>query len=177
MELLDWRNAGRQKDHILLTADLNRGWKHLEKRGRKPAYWGFDEQIWVPNKNEPDYWCHLYFVALGPVTWESVRTFPGTVGRYDLGHNSVSVNGSRMEVDIPLSNNAWGLTQESNRLRIHVQKEPLFSIATPDGVIGFRVQLWFVHHGPRSMFVKHQYEWGDGLAWIGGRPESNRRKF
>jgi hypothetical protein len=175
MDLLDWRYAGHQKDIIQLSADLDRGWGHLEKKGRKPDYWGFDRQIYLPGKSEPEFWCHLYVVALGPITWESVRTFPGTVCRCELGYNSVSVNGSRMVVDIPLLN-AWRPTNESGRERIF-ENEPLFSITTPDGVIRYRVQLWFVNLGPRHMLVKPEYEMGDGVALVGGRPESNPRKF
>jgi hypothetical protein len=177
MDLLDWRYTGPHKDIVQLNADLGAGWRYLEKRGRKRDYWGFDKQIYIPDRSEPVFWCHLYFVALGPVAWESVRTFPGTECFLELGHNSISIDGAKMEVNIPLSYNTWNPTQDSGRLGIYVFKEPLFSITTPEGDIEFRIQLWFVHHSPRSMSVKHQYEWGDGFAWIGGRPESNPRRF
>jgi hypothetical protein len=175
MDLLDWRYTGHQKDTIQLNVDLDRGWEYLEKKGRKPDYCGFDRQIYIPDKMAPEFWCHLYVVALGTITWESVRTFPGTVCCCELGYSSVSVNGSRMVVDIPLLN-SWRPTNESGRERIF-ENERLFSILTPDGVIWYRVQLWFVNLGQRRMLVKPESKKGDGVALVGGRPESNRRKF
>lgn len=184
MDLLDWRYTGHQKDIIQLSADLDRAWGPLEKKGSKPDYYGFDKQIYLPDKSEPEFWCHksepefwchLYVVALGPVTWATVRIFPGTVCNCELGQNTVSINGSRMVVDIPLLN-TWRPTNESGRERVF-ENEPLFSIATSDGVIRYRVQLWLVNLGPRRMLVKPEYERGDGVALDGGRPESNRRKF
>ena len=175
MELLDWRYAGTEKDHVQLTADLDRGWKYLEKKGRKPDYWGFDQAIKLLNASDPEFWCRLYVVAVGPTIWESVRTFPGAVCSCELGQNSVSINGSKMVVDIPLLN-AWKPTNESGRERVFENEVP-FSITTPDGVIKYRIQLWFVNLGPRRMLVKPQFERGDGIALDGGRPESNRQKF
>jgi hypothetical protein len=177
MDLLDWRYAGPHKENIELTADLDGGWGLLEKKGPKPAYRGYDKQRHLPDRSEPRFWCRLYVVALLPATYQSARTFPGTVASCKLGRNSVSIKGSRMEVEIPLSHNTWRPTHDSGRMGIYEIGDPLFSIATPDGAIGFRVQLWLVHYAPLSMFVGHQYEWGGGFVLIGGRPESNRRKF
>ena len=176
MDLLDWRYAGRDKDTLQLTADLDRGWKLLEKKGNKPDYWGFDKAIFLPDRSDPEFWCHLYVVALRPVTWESVRKFPGTDCSRELGHNSVLVTRSTMILNIPLLN-VWQPTNNSDKQWIYEKGERLFSITTPDGVIEYRVQLWVVAYGTRRIFVQTEYEWGDGFAWIGGRPESNRRKF
>ncbi len=175
MDLLDWRYTG-QKDIVEITADLDRGWRLLEKKGSKRDYFGFDRQVHLPDKSEPEFWCHLYVVALGPITWESVRRFPGTRYRCELGFNNVSIDGSRMVVEIPLLN-AWRPTNESGRERIYDKNDGLFSIKTSDGDISYRVQLWFVNLGQRRMTVRSEYEKGDGVALVGGRPESNRRKF
>jgi len=175
MELMDWRYAG-QKYIVEITADLDRGWRFLEKKGSKREYWGFDRQIHLPDKTDPEFWCHLYVVAIGPIKWKSVRTFPGTSCRCELGCNSVLVEGPLMVVVIPLLN-AWRPTNESGRERIYEKSESLFSITTLDGVIRYRVQLWFVNLGQRRMLVRSEYEKGDGVALVGGRPESNRRKF
>jgi hypothetical protein len=177
IELLDWRYVRSQRDSIQLTANLDAGWKYLESKGKKPSYWGFDQTVYIPNRSEPDYWCHLYVVALGPTTRESVQRFPGANLECGLGCNSVRISLSKMEVTVPLIHNRWLPTNESNRIGIYAIEDPLFSLDAPDGELRFRAQLWFVYHGPKSMFVKHQYEWGDGFAWVGGRPESNRRKF
>lgn len=173
MAFLDWRYTGREKDHIELSADLAEGWRYLEKKGR---YWGFDEAISLPSKTEPEYWCRLYVVALEPVSSESVHAFPGTVCCCGLGHNSVSISGSRIVVDIPLSN-SWQPTKDKGRPGIYEIGDPLFSITTPDGAIKYRLQLWFVNLDPRRMPIKPEYERGDRFALVGGRPESNRRKF
>lgn len=175
MDLLDWRYSGHQKDTIQLSADLDRGWGCLEKKGHKPDYYGFDKQIYLPDRKEPEFWCHLYVAAVGPDTWKTVHTFPGTECRCELGCNSVWINGTKMVVDIPLLN-TWRPTNESGRERVF-ENELLFSITTQDGVIKYRVQLWFVNFGARRMPVKPEYERGDGVTLDGGRPESNRRKF
>jgi hypothetical protein len=60
---------------------------------------------------------------------------------------------------------------------VYATKEPLFSIETKDGLIGYRVQLWFSRYDQKDMIVQDQYDDGDGVALSGGRPESNRRKF
>jgi hypothetical protein len=56
-------------------------------------------------------------------------------------------------------------------------KEDVFEVETIDGVLNYRLQVWVVLHGQSRMFVKEERELGDGFAWVGGRPESNRRKF
>jgi hypothetical protein len=81
-----------------------------------------------------------------------------------------------MVLNIPLLN-VWQPTNNSGRQRIYENGERLFSITTPDGVIEYRVQLWVVAYETRRIFFQTEYEWGDGFAWVGGRPESNRRKF
>jgi hypothetical protein len=116
-------------------------------------------------------------LARAPIERKSVGTFPGTTFNGSLGHNPVSINNSIMEIDIPVAFNTWTYTKESRRMGVYAYSEELFRISTPDGDIPFRAQLWLVNYEPPTMFVKHQYEWGDGFAWIGGRPESNRRKF
>jgi hypothetical protein len=55
--------------------------------------------------------------------------------------------------------------------------EDVFYIQTEKETINYRLQVWVVLHGKSRMFVPDQREWGDGFAWIGGRPESNPRKF
>jgi hypothetical protein len=176
MDLLDWECPGPQRDHLHLRADLDHGWTLLAKGNKKQAYRGFDLQIYLPDRSEPKYWCHLYVVARVPIEHESVETFAGTHFKGTLGCNQVSINGSIMEIDVPLELNTWAPTKESGRMGIYASSEELFRINTEDGNISFRAQLWLVNYEPKTMFIKHQYEWGDGFAWIGGRPESNRRK-
>jgi hypothetical protein len=170
MDLLDCRYAGGQKEIIQLSTDLQTGWEDLGKN------WGFDKTVKLPYLSESYFRCRLRVAALVPDKRESARIFSGDELSCVLGQNSVLVNGPKMEVNIPLSN-TWRPTRDSGNPIVYEIGDPLFSLTVVDETIGYRVQLWVVLHGPRNMFVRDQYEWGDGFAWIGGRPESNRRKF
>ena len=89
----------------------------------------------------------------------------------------MSLRGAKLEVNVPLAQR-WLRTNDSNqRPSIYEIAENVFSIETEDGIINYRLQLWVVLHVPPRMFVQDQREWGDGFAWVGGRPESNRQKF
>jgi len=107
MDLLDWRYAGHQKDIIQLSADLDRGWGHLEKKGRKPDYWVSIGKSTCQAKVNQNSGAICTLSPLDQLHGISPH-LSGTVCRCELGYNSVSVNGSRMVVDIPLLN-AWSL--------------------------------------------------------------------
>ena len=92
-----------------------------------------------------------------------------------LGDNSVSIDGPVMVIDVPLTQ-GWRLSQQGRPMLYEISDQ-LFQSMTTEGSIDYRVQLWVVYHGDEKMFVKNEREWGDGFAWVGGRPESNRRKF
>jgi hypothetical protein len=172
MALLECGYSGREKDMIRLCADLGRGWKNLGKA------WGFDEKDFL-DYGESKFRCRLRFVEKAPGSFESRKTFHE---RYlleptKLGSNSISLHGTKLEVDVPLAQ-GWTPTNDSNRRPcLYEIGEDIFSVVTEEGTISCRLQIWVVLHGESSMFVKDEHERGDGFAWIGGRPESNRRKF
>jgi len=83
----------------------------------------------------------------------------------------------KLEVDVPLAQ-SWKKTNDLNRRPIVYEiADDVFSIETEEGSIDYRLQVWVVLRGESKMFVPDQFEYGDGFAWIGGRPESNREKF
>jgi hypothetical protein len=170
---LDCGYAGANSDIIRLCADLDCGWREL---GGK---WGFDEQDFLPSEGDSKFRCRVRFIEKAPSNWESRRTFPERylLNPITLGNNLVSLHGTKLEVDIPLTQD-WVSTNDSNRRpSIYVMKEDVFEVETIDGVLNYRLQVWVVLHGQSRMFVKEERELGDGFAWVGGRPESNRRKF
>jgi hypothetical protein len=175
MELLDWRYTGRERDTIQLTANLGLGWKDLSKPGQKRNYWGFDESVKAEYQGNSFFRCHLYVAALAPHSSPSAQSFPSITFAGNLGRNSVQVNGQMMIVEVRLTQ-GWGISQQGRPL-VYEISDRLFQAITSEEMVDYRAQLWVVHHGDDSMFVKNEYERGDGFAWIGGRPESNRRKF
>lgn len=175
METLDWRYVGREHDRIQLNANLLQGWKDLSKPNNRYNYWGFDESVKAEYRMSSYFRCHLYVVAVAPHSWSSVHCAPEVQFSGTLGRNSVNVDGFTMNVDVPLTQE-WRPNKQGRPL-IYEISDRLFQTATPDGNVGYRVQLWVVHHGDDKMFVRSEHEWGDGFAWVGGRPESNRRKF
>lgn len=164
--------AGREKDIIRLSANLADGWRDLE------SSWGFDVQDYL-DYGDSKFRCRLRLVAKAPVSFATRKRFHE---RYLLepvrfGRNSVSLHGVKLEIDVPLDQ-PWLPTKDLNRHpRIYEIAEDAFSLTTSEGEISYRLQIWVVFQGSSTMFVKDQFEKGDGFAWAGGRPESNRRKF
>jgi hypothetical protein len=155
-----------------MCADLDGGWRKLNKG------WGFFAEDYLDYKEESRFHCKLYLLAKVPSSNESSKTFHE---RYpdplELGCCLVSLHGMKLEVDIPLDQH-WTPTNDLNkRPSIYEIAENIFYIETKDGNINYRLQIWAILHGQSKMFVMDQHEWGDGFAWVGGRPESNRRKF
>jgi hypothetical protein len=172
MAFLECGYAGRDKEVIRLCADLGPGWRRLDK------VWGFDAEDFL-EYGESKFRCRLRLVEKAPSSFESRKTFHERFldPPRDLGDCRVSLHGWKLEVDVPMAQ-AWFPTNDSNRRpMIYEIGEDIFSINTSEGVIPYRLQIWVVLHGPSRMFVKDQHERGDGFAWVGGRPESNRRKF
>lgn len=172
MSHLECGYAGREKEKINLCADLERGWTNL---GR---FYGFDYQAFL-DYGESKFRCRVRLVEKAPLEWESRKTFHDRflLEPLELGNNLVSLHGMKLEIEVPLKQ-YWAATNDVNRRpNIYEISEDIFSIETPDGVISYRLQIWVVLHGQSRMFVRDQYEQGDGFAWTGGRPESNRRKF
>jgi hypothetical protein len=173
MNLLECGYIGAKKDVIELRADLDAGWRNL---GR---YWGFDGTNSLDYGDKSKFSCRLRIVAKAPDSWESRRTFPE---RYlpepvGFGNGLLRLNGTKLNVEVPLEQ-AWRPTKDLNRRpSIYEIDDDIFVVNTNEGSISYRIQLWVVLHGPSSMFVRDEYDWGDGFAWIGGRPESDRRRF
>jgi hypothetical protein len=171
MNFFECGYAGKDKDRIRMRADLNGGWRQLDKG------WGFDAEVYLDYRNESKFRCRLYLLAKAPSSFETRKTFPE---RYipdpvEFGNNFISLHGTKLEVDVPMDQ-VWKQTSDNHRRPcIYEFKEDIFSIATDDGTIYYRIQIWVVFHGESRMFVPDQHEWGDGFAWIGGLPESNRR--
>jgi hypothetical protein len=172
MAFFDGGFVGANKDVIRMGADLDGGWRQLSKG------WGFYTEDFLNYLGESKFHCKLYLVEKAPKSFESRKIFHE---RYleplEIGGCRVSLHGMKLEVDVPLAQR-WTLTNDSNRrLSIYEIAENAFCVQTGDGKITYRLQVWVVFHGQSKMFVPSQSEWGDGFAWIGGRPESNRRKF
>ena len=173
MRVFDCGFSGSNKDVIRLSGDLDRGWRNLG-----PA-WGFDESDSALEYGESKFRCRLWLVAKAPTSFESRKTFHERYLQQPvrLGCSAVSLHGMRIEVDVPLDQ-AWSATKDLNKYPIvYAIREDVFSIETGEGRINYRLQFWVVLHGPSRMFVPNQYETGDGFAWVGGRPESNRQRF
>jgi hypothetical protein len=171
MELFECGYAGANKDIIRICADLDHGWKNLGKA------WGFDETNYL-EYGESKFRCRLRLVEKAPSSYESRKVFHDRyLDPVILGNCSASLHGMKLQVDVPLTQR-WSPTNDSNRRpSIYEIAEDFFLIETGDEKICYRLQIWVVLHGPSKMFVSDQQEWGDGFAWIGGRPESDRRKF
>ena len=172
MEFFECGYSGANKDIIRMCADLDVGWRKLSKG------WGFYAEDYLDYRDESRFHCKLYLVEKAPKAFESRKTFHE---RYfdpvKLGSSLVSLHGMNLEVCVPLAQ-GWKPTSDANRRpSIYEIGEDIFYIETLDGNIHYRLQIWVVLHGKSNMFVPDQREWGDGFAWIGGRPESNRRKF
>lgn len=155
-----------------MCADLEHGWANLVE-----AY-GFDKTDYL-DYGESRFRCRLRLIEKAPRSYESRKAFHE---RYlleplKLGSNSVSLHGMKLEVDVPLAQ-SWKKTNDLNRRPIVYEiADDVFSIETEEGSIDYRLQVWVVLRGESKMFVPDQFEYGDGFAWIGGRPESNREKF
>ena len=148
---------------IQLTADLERGWKNLGK------YWGFDKQIYLPYSRESKFRCRIRVAAHTTLACESYN-FPSIEWDGKDGVHTFHIKDHRLRVIVPL-NQPWTPTKlKSHNPCLYLEKVQRF-----DCEYSFRI--WIVHHGPGQMFVKDEYEHGDGHALTGGRPESNRRRF
>jgi hypothetical protein len=164
--------AGADKDIIRIYADLGCGWSNLG------SACGFDKTDFL-EYGEAKFKCRLRLIAKAATSTKSAQIFHEryVLKPVEVGRSLISLHGLRLQVDIAMGQ-VWFTTQDQNRRPIiYETSENLFSVDTPDGPISYRMQLWVVLHGQSKMFVRDQYEHGDGFAWIGGRPESNRRKF
>jgi hypothetical protein len=165
--------AGANGDRVRLCADLAGGWRKLTKG------WGFYADDYLNYRGESKFHCKLYLVEKAPSSYESRKMFHERylLSPLRLGSNFVMLHGMKLEVEVPLDQ-GWKRTNDINRRPcVHEIGEDIFSVDTDDGAISYRIQIWVVLHGQSKMFVPDQREWGDGFAWIGGRPESNPRKF
>jgi hypothetical protein len=172
MSWLECGFAGREREKIRLCGDLARGWRNLGQ------FWGFDEQDYL-EYGESKFRCRFRVVAKAPDSFSSRKTFPEryVLDPIKVGECSVSLHGLKLELDVSLAQ-PWRPTNDANRRpSVYEIEEDAFIVRTPEGDIYYRLQVWLVLHGQSKMFVKDEYEWGDGFAWIGGRPESDRSRF
>jgi hypothetical protein len=170
MELLTVDFFGQSERYIRLHADLEKGWRDLGKK------WGFDNQGWLPYQ-ESKFRCRIRLTANADAKWETRKTFPEIALESEIGGNPVLISGGHLELLAKMAQ-PWKATNNPSRNpSIYASEEVLFSHNSLDGEISYSLQLWLVFRGPSKMFVPDVYEWGDGFAWVGGRPESNRRRF
>jgi hypothetical protein len=164
--------AGTNADKIRMIADLDGGWRKLH------TGWGFFAEDDLDYKEESKFNCRLYLLGKAPSSFESRKSFHERyLDPFMFGNCLVSLHGMKLEVDVPLAQR-WTPTNDSNRRpSIYEIVEDVFYTKTEEGKIYYRLQIWVVLHGQSKMFVPDHYERGDGFAWIGGRPESNPRKF
>ncbi len=166
-------NSGRTV--LRLRADLGAGWSKLN------GAWGFDHEDCVPYERESTFVCR---VRLRPtkglrISERLLQSFP----EFDpleisLASWSFSMESSILTIRVPLADQKWVPTKNLNRYpSIYVFEDPLFERDLDGENVRYSMQMWIRLRGPSKMFVKTEFDWGDGFAWIGGRPESNRRKF
>jgi hypothetical protein len=172
VELLQVGYAGKEKDRIELVADLERGWRNLGAR------WGIDEQVFLDARGEDSkFRCRIRFVCEQGVPSGAAKLSPTGSAAVSLDGNEIRLESSRLIVSVPLAQR-WLPTQNKSRNpSIYVDGSGLFRQHAESGEVSYRFQMWVVLHGQSHMFGEDKHEWGDGFAWVGGRPESSRHKF
>jgi hypothetical protein len=160
---------------LMLVADLALGWRDLG------SAWGFDKEDRIPFESESTFVCRLRLRhAKGYAAHQDLlRAFPEleTVN-VNGGSFSAELFGSILRVRIPIVEQRWVPTNNQSRHpSIYLFEESLFTAEIDGRHIRYDMQVWVRLHGRTRMFVPDKFEWGDGFAWVGGRPESNRRRF
>ena len=162
---------------LLLKANLDIGWKNLgEELG------GFDEEDRLGYERESTFVCHLRFRHAKEPTAPRVclQIFPGVepAEKVEREAFSVEINTHILLLRIPIADQRWVPTNNLSRHpSIYLSEGSLFRIQIEEFLISYDLYAWVRLHGPTKMFVPDKFEWGDGFAWVGGRPESNRRRF
>ena len=162
-QVLDCRYTSGDRNVIRLTADLNLGWRNLGDA------WGFDRSGFLNYEIGSKFRCQLRFAAQAPEAWET-RTKPPQfdwLSRYWLGNNLAMIYGPSLVVDVPLGQEWRRADDEPHHPSIYAFEPSLFSVETADGEIQYQLQLWAALHGPTQKFARHEYDWGDGFAWVG----------
>jgi hypothetical protein len=164
-KILDCRYTGGDRAVIRLTADLDAGWQDLADE------WGFDGSGSLNYEIESKFQCRLRFVAKAPEWWETRTRFPASeyLTRLSFGWNVVMVYGSRLIVDLPLEQPWRPDENETDCPSIYGFEPSLYSEETTDGKIEYQVQVWVTLHGSTKKFVRHEYDWGEGFAWMGSQ--------
>jgi hypothetical protein len=164
-KILDCRYTGGDRAVLRLTADLDVGWQDVGD------HWGFDGTGALNYEIGSKFQCRLRFVANAPESWETRKRFPASeyLTRLSFGWNVAMVYGSRLIVDLPLEQ-AWRRDEiEPERPSIYCVEPSLYSEETADGKIEYQIQAWVSLHGATKKFVRHEYDWGEGYAWMGSK--------
>ena len=138
--------------------------------------WGFSEQKFLSYDTDLKFRCQVTVTAESEGYPICLRTFPNVSLRRNVNQNDIEVGEQKIALIIPLSQ-PWHPTKDSNQPHIYFEALPLFLSDSDCGEIGYALRVLIVKRGRTKMFVPEEYDWGDGFAWIGGRPESNRRRF
>jgi hypothetical protein len=165
------------REVLLLTADLDVGWRNLGE------IWGFDEEARLATyEQESTFVCRLRLRHAKGLTVpaECLESFVDnqSVEKVDRGTFSVEHDRQFLKVRIPIKEQNWVPTiNQSRHPSVYFFEESLLRAEVENWVIPYDMQVWIRLRGRTKMFVPDKFEWGDGFAWVGGRPESNRRRF
>ncbi|MBV8630322.1 MAG: hypothetical protein JOZ83_05320 [Silvibacterium sp.] len=161
---------------LLIKANLDIGWKNLG------SFWGFDEQDRLPFEKESTFVCRLrlrHGKELA-VPKECLEIYPGVQSSEKIDFDTFSLERDlqSLKLRIPIADQKWVPTNNLSRHPlIYLAEEGVFRTEIEEFTITYDFYAWIRLHGPTKMFVPDKFEWGDGFAWVGGRPESNRKRF
>jgi hypothetical protein len=165
-QVLDCRYSDGSRRVIRLTADLDQSWRDLG------GEWGFDGSGFLNYEIGVRLQCRLRFTAKAPETCEARTKFPASdyITRLAFGNNGAMLYGASIIIDVPFDQ-AWRpCDDEPDQPTVYAYEPLLYSVDTADGKIEYQLQVWVAVEGPTKRFVKHEYDWGQGFAWVGSRP-------
>jgi hypothetical protein len=165
-QVLGCRYTDGSRQVIRLTADLDQGWHDLG------GEWGFDGGGFLNYDIGVRFQCRLRFAAIAPETWEARTKFPVSdyLMRFGFGNNVAMVYRAALAVDVPLNQTWHSSESKPDQPTASVYEPSLYVADTADGKIEYQLQMWVAVEGRTKKFVAHQYDWGQGFAWVGNGP-------
>jgi hypothetical protein len=165
-QVLGCRFTDGSRQVVRLTAGLDQDWHDLG------GEWGFDGSGFLNYEIGARFQCRLRFAAKAPETWETLTKFPVSdyLTRLRFGNNVAMVYRANLAVDVPLDQ-AWRPGEdEPDQPTVYAYEPSLYVADTADGKIEYQLQMCVAVDGQTKKFVAHQYDWGQGFAWIGNQP-------
>ena len=165
-QVLGCRYTDGSRQVIRLTADLDQGWHDLG------GEWGFDGSGFLNYEIGARFKCRLRFAAKAPETWDTRTKFPASdyLTRLRFGNNVAMVYRANLAVDVPLDQ-VWRPGEDMpDQPTVSAYDPSLYVTDTADGKIEYELKAWIALEGRTKKFVEHQYDWGQGFAWVGSQP-------